>query len=169
MFRVMTVCTGNICRSPMAALMLARALAEEGLGGDVEVRSAGTSGWERGRPVDPRARAVLEADGIDATDHRAREFDPDWFADLDLVLAMDVDHYDALREQAPDPRTADKVRMFREFVDETGETDPQDAGISDPWYGTDADFVDTHRLIAEALPSLVAWIREHRDAGATHR
>ncbi|OMH27607.1 hypothetical protein BKD30_02845 [Tersicoccus phoenicis] len=169
MFRVMTVCTGNICRSPMAARMLRRALRDAGLEDDVEVGSSGTSRWELGKPIDPRARAVLEADEIDSASHRAREFDPAWFTDLDLILAMDVDHYDELRELAPDRRAAEKVHMFRGFVDGTGDLDPQDAGISDPWYGTDADFATTHRLIAEALPSLVGWIRDHRDAGIAHR
>ncbi|MEH0108623.1 low molecular weight protein-tyrosine-phosphatase [Tersicoccus sp. MR15.9] len=174
MFRVMTVCTGNICRSPMAEYLLRRALEDEDLGDDVEVTSAGTSRWERGNPIDPRARALLLADGIDPSDHRAREFDPAWFADLDLVLAMDVDHLDELRDLAPSPQDADRVHLFRGFMDEdargdTAETDPQNAGISDPWYGTDADFEDTERLITEALPSLVAWIRDHRTAGAPHR
>lgn len=175
---MMTVCTGNICRSPMAEYLLRRALEQEGLADDVEVTSAGTSRWERGNPVDPRARAVLLADGIDAADHRAREFDPGWFPDLDLVLTMDVDHLDDLRELAPDPHEADKVHLFRGFLDEyspdhssdrAAGADPRNAGISDPWYGTDADFEQTHRLIAEALPSLVAWIRDHRNAGASRR
>lgn len=166
MFRVMTVCTGNICRSPMAEYLLRQALEREGLRDEVEVTSSGTSRWEVGNPIDPRAAARLDGDGIDTSGHRARRFDRSWFAELDLVLAMDVDHLDELRELAPDPDQAAKVVLFRQFIDDRAETDPEDVGVPDPWYGGPADFEQTHRLIEAALPSLVGYIRDHLPAGS---
>ena len=72
MYRIVTVCTGNICRSPMAEYLLRRAAEESGLDG-VVVDSAGVSDEEQGNPIDPRARKVLARLGIDTQDHSARQ------------------------------------------------------------------------------------------------
>ena len=100
-YRVITVCTGNICRSPMAELMLAAALEREGLDGLVEVDSAGTTGYEAGRPIDPRAARRLAAAQLPSENHVARQWDPRWFSERDLILALDIDHYAWLTEAAP--------------------------------------------------------------------
>ena len=112
-YRIITVCTGNICRSPMAELMLQRAA--DGAGLAVVVDSAGTSGWEVGNPIDPRAAAKLDALGISSAGHSARQFQPAWFAERDLILALDVGHFDALCAAAPDEAARVKVRMLRSF------------------------------------------------------
>ena len=83
--RVVFVCTGNICRSPMAELMLARAFADAGMGDDVAVDSAGTTDWEAGRPIDERAAAKLTELGIDSHGHRARRFEQEWYGERDLI------------------------------------------------------------------------------------
>ncbi|MGZ4661190.1 MAG: arsenate reductase/protein-tyrosine-phosphatase family protein, partial [Arthrobacter sp.] len=68
-YRVITVCTGNICRSPMAELMLQAALEREGLDGLVEVDSAGITGYEAGRPIDPRAARRLAVTQLASEQH----------------------------------------------------------------------------------------------------
>lgn len=156
-YRIITVCTGNICRSPMAELMLADAAANAGL--DVEVDSAGTSAWEIGNPIDPRAKAVLYRHGITSAGHTARTFNPAWFAERDLILALDTDHYDTLRALAPTPEAAAKVRMLRSFDPEVAKEGTQAQGIYDPWYGDAKDFEVSWDLIAAAIPGILAHAR----------
>jgi len=156
-YRIITVCTGNICRSPMAELMLAQAAAEAGM--DVLVDSAGTSAWEIGNPMDPRAEAVLSRHGITVAAHVARKFNPAWFADRELILALDTDHYDALRALAPDVAAANKVRMLRSFDPAVAGTLPQEQGIYDPWFGDAADFEVSWDLISAAIPGVLAHAR----------
>lgn len=155
-FRILTVCTGNICRSPMAEYMLRGLLAKAGLGDEVVVDSAATSAWEVGNPMDPRAERLLARHGIDGSSHRARRFDPAWYRERDLILAMDTDHHDHLRGRAPDAGTAQAVHLVREF-------DPaapgERLGIADPWYGDEADFRRTADLLADALPGVVDAVR----------
>ncbi len=97
------VCSGNICRSPMGHVILARLVAEAGLDDRVVVSSSGTGDWHVGEHADPRTVAVLAEHGYDGSAHRAREFDADEFADLDLVLASDEGHVRALQRLARTP------------------------------------------------------------------
>ena len=156
-YRIITVCTGNICRSPMAEFMLAHAAAEARL--DVEVDSAGTSAWEIGNPIDPRAKNVLAKHGITATEHVARTFNPAWFVSRDLILALDTDHYDALTALAPDDAAAAKVHMLRSFDPEAAHLPTEQQGIYDPWYGNARDFDESANLISAAIPGILALVR----------
>jgi protein-tyrosine phosphatase len=74
-YRVAVVCLGNICRSPMAAVVLSDRVERAGLSDEVEIVSSGTGGWHVGGPMDERAARVLTTHGYDATRHRARQFD----------------------------------------------------------------------------------------------
>lgn len=114
-YRVMTVCTGNICRSPMAEVVLRDRLDAAGLGDRVVVDSTGVSDEEHGNPIDRRARIALAARGYDVPQHAARRVRPADLADRDLVLAMTASHARALRRIAPDPAAADRVVLLRTF------------------------------------------------------
>ena len=98
-YRITVVCTGNICRSPMAEWVLRERFEAAGLGDRVAVDSAGTTAWEEGNPADPRTIAAMHRHGHigDYSDHRARTFDKRRFDDRDLVLAADHGHYTVLR------------------------------------------------------------------------
>ncbi|MET3952138.1 low molecular weight protein-tyrosine-phosphatase [Arthrobacter sp. UYEF36] len=157
-YRIIAVCTGNICRSPMAELMLAEAIAAEGLSGAV-VDSAGTTAYEVGRPIDPRAARKLNAHSISSDRHVAREWEADWFRHRELILALDVDHFGWLQQTAPDRESLSKIRMLRSFDPAVAGKDPLDQGIEDPWYGGHADFDLTWNLIHAALPGIVAHVR----------
>lgn len=157
-YRIITVCTGNICRSPMAELMLAEALAAAQLTG-VDVDSAGITAYEVGRPIDPRAARKLAAHQIPSAGHIAREWRNDWFQSRDLILAMDVDHYGWLRQAAPDAASLSKIRMLRSFDPAVAGRDPLDQGIEDPWYGGHTDFDITWDLIHASLPGLLDHVR----------
>ncbi|WP_024818322.1 low molecular weight protein-tyrosine-phosphatase [Arthrobacter sp. 31Y] len=158
-YRIITVCTGNICRSPMAALMLTEAFAAEGLGNLVVVDSAGTTGYEVGHPIDPRAARVLTAQHIASEHHIARKWRPEWFAERDVILALDVDHFGWLQQGAPDHASLEKVQMFRSFDPHMAGRSSLDLGIEDPWYGGHTDFDNTWTLIKAAIPGIVQHVR----------
>ena len=119
--RIMTVCTGNICRSPIAEVVLRDRLEAAGLGDDVVVDSTGVSSEEHGNPMDRRARAVLAAAGYAdrALDtHRARQVDVADLGARDLLLPMTARHAAALRrlaERSGQPDVVGDIVMFRTF------------------------------------------------------
>jgi len=155
-YRILTVCTGNICRSPMAEYALREAVDAAGLGDRVTIASAGTSGWERGNPIDPRAAALLRRHGIASDQHRAREMDADELQRADLVLTLDHDHVDPVRRTLGARRAEETVRMVRDFAPGRVE----DTGIRDPWYGHESDFDTVWEQIHEAVPGILDHVRE---------
>ena len=116
-YRIVFVCSGNICRSPMAEVIARSMLADAGLAAEVSVDSAGTGGWHEGEGADRRTVRALADHGYDGSSHRAREFDRAWFAERDLILVADRTHLDILRRWAPDEASRAKVRLLREYDD----------------------------------------------------
>ncbi|REK89076.1 low molecular weight phosphotyrosine protein phosphatase [Streptomyces inhibens] len=187
-YRICFVCTGNICRSPMAESVFRARLAEDGLDGLVEVDSAGTGGWNEGDGADPRTVAVLRAGGYEHA-HTARQFQASWFSHLDLVIALDSGHLHELRRLAPTAQNAAKVRLLRSYAAGTagaagealdngsgaapGHTpDPApDLDVPDPYFGGLAGFEEclemietaSDGLLAEVHAALTARAAEHDD------
>lgn len=157
--RVLTVCTGNICRSPMAEVVLRARLATAGLGSRVEVDSAGISGEERGNPIDVRAQRALRARGYPVPRRSARQVTPADVSGHDLVLAMTADHARSLRRIAGSDAAAD-IRMMRSF-DRAAPRDVPDRelDIDDPWYGGARDFEVALDQIEAAADGVVAHVR----------
>lgn len=147
-YAVALVCLGNICRSPMADVVLTRRLEQAGL--DVEVVSSGTGAWHVGNPMDRRAAALLTAHGYDASTHRAQQFEGDWLGQSDLVLAMDEDNLaDLTSRGGPDP---DRVRLFRDFDPRASDGDRD---VPDPYYGGDDGFTRVLAMIERTSTHLV--------------
>ncbi|WP_327287116.1 low molecular weight protein-tyrosine-phosphatase [Streptomyces sp. NBC_01198] len=146
------VCTGNICRSPSAALVLAERLRRAGLADRVRVSSAGLGGWHVGDAIDPRAADVLTGHGY-PVDHVAAQVGPEHL-DADLLVAMDRGHEKALRRLADDPA---RVRLLRSF-DPAAVGDPD---VPDPYYGGPEGFEEMLAMIEAAMPGLLGWVREH--------
>ncbi|MDQ0620732.1 protein-tyrosine phosphatase [Arthrobacter globiformis] len=159
-YRVIAVCTGNICRSPMAELMLSAAFAEAGLGDLVIVDSAGTTAYEAGRPIDPRAARKLTTHNLLSDRHVAREWRSEWYTERHLILALDVDHYGWLRASAPDDQTLSRIRMLRSFDPALSDGDPLEQGIEDPWYGGHADFEAVWDQVQAAVPGIVRYVQD---------
>jgi len=159
--RVTTVCSGNICRSPMAEVVLRAALEEAGLGHAVVVDSAGIGAWHVGDPADRRARATLRAHGYDGDAHRAQQITSRWFHrddEPDLLLAMDSTHYDDLVRLAPHA----EVVMMRAFDPALADVEnpSRELDVPDPYYGGDDHFEEVLAMLEAATPGTVARIRE---------
>lgn len=157
-FHITVVCTGNICRSPMGEVILRDLFDEAGLGDDVTVDSAGTTRWEVGNPMDPRAAAELKRRGYDGSAHVARQFEPEWLSSTDLLLAADAGHASVLRRWARTPADAAKVHLLREF-------DPAAVAagtleIDDPWYGDEEDFVRCFTEVEAACRGVADWVAD---------
>lgn len=144
------VCTGNICRSPMAEKMFAHQLAQRGLGELVRVTSAGTAGWHIGKGADERTNRVLRAHGY-PTEHFAAQFGED-HATADLVVALGRNHVGLLQSLGI---PAGRIRMLRSFDPRSGAAVPD---VDDPYYGGHDDFVQAFTVIDAALPGLHAWV-----------
>jgi protein-tyrosine phosphatase len=139
------VCLGNICRSPMAHVVLEERLREAGLDDRVVVHSSGTGDWHIGSPMDHRAAATLTEAGYDATRHRARQYDASWADDHDLVLAMDSDNLADLGGRS------ERVGMFRDF-----DRVHPGAEVPDPYYGGTDGFDRVLEMVERTSDGLVA-------------
>lgn len=147
------VCTGNICRSPMAEHILDDVIHREGLADRVRVTSAGTGSWHAGDDADPRTVDELAAHGY-STAHTAKQVDDDVLG-ADLVIPLDHGHERALARMGV---PAEHRALLRSF-------DPEADGdeVEDPYYGGPSGFSRTREQIEAAVPGLLAWIRERLD------
>ena len=134
-FRVCFVCTGNICRSPMAAAVLVRLAQRSGVLDRLRIESAGISEYHVGETADPRTIAVLAEAGYDAGAHRAKQFQAQWLDGYDLVVAFDRGQERALRSLARSEEQASRIRLLMAFDPEAGGPD-----VPDPYYSDDAFF-----------------------------
>lgn len=146
------VCTGNICRSPMAEKMFAHQINQRGLDDVVRVTSAGTADWHTGKRADERANRVLRKHGY-PTDHCAVQVDIDHL-NADLVVALARNHVWLLQQLGVDP---DRIRMLRSFDPRSG---AYALDVDDPYYGDHDDFEAVFAAIEAALPGLHAWVDE---------
>jgi protein-tyrosine phosphatase len=141
-------------------------LEERGLEDRVVVESAGTGDWHVGADADPRALAALRRAGYDLR-HAARQFDRAWFADRDLVVALDADNLADLQALAPDPATAGRIRLVRSY---DPALDPgTDLDVPDPYYGGDAGFDRVLHMLETACRGLIDQVERDlsaRDASA---
>jgi protein-tyrosine phosphatase len=146
------VCTGNICRSPMAEKMFAHQIRERGLQDRVRVSSAGTGDWHVGSDADKRANRVLRSHGYPTT-HTATQLD-DGHLSADLVVALGRNHARMVAQMGV---PANKIRLLRSFDPRSG---AHALDVEDPYYGAHDDFEDTFTVIEAALPGLHDWVDE---------
>ncbi|MFE6711695.1 low molecular weight protein-tyrosine-phosphatase [Streptomyces sp. NPDC057695] len=153
-YRVCFVCTGNICRSPMAEHVFRRQVDDAGLGALVEIDSAGTGGWHEGDGADDRTVAVLDENGYSSA-HTARQFRASWFPALDLVIALDEGHLRELRALARTPEEAARVRLLRSYDPAAGDA----LDVPDPYYGGREGFEECLEMVEAASDGLLAAVR----------
>jgi len=155
MYDICVVCLGNICRSPMAEVLIRAQLAAAGLADRVSVESAGTGDWHLGQRMDRGARAELLRRGLDGSEHRARQIGPDWLDRFDLLIAMDQSNLRSLRRMAAGrPEAAERIRLLRAFDPQA----PDGAEVPDPYGGGPDEFAEVFELIAAAAKGLVGGL-----------
>jgi protein-tyrosine phosphatase len=152
MVRVLFVCMGNICRSPLAQGVFQGVLRREGLEDEVFVDSAGTGAWHVGEPPDERALSAASLRGVDISSQRARRIDPEDCQNFDYIVTMDEENYRAVAGLC---RGSAVVRPFLDFA-----TDSPEREVPDPYYGGPEGFDYVLDLVEEASEGLLDDIRE---------
>jgi protein-tyrosine phosphatase len=153
LYRVCFVCTGNICRSPMAEVVFRDLIARRGLESSVSVMSAGTGDWHVGEQADVRTLAALSGRGYDASEHRAKQFDRLWFDRFDLIVAFDRSHERILRAWSADDADRAKIHLMLSF-----DRDSTAIDVPDPYYSDAALFERVLSMIERASAGLFSQI-----------
>jgi protein-tyrosine phosphatase len=165
--RVCFVCSGNICRSPTAEVVLTAQARDAGLEHLIDVDSAGTGDWHVGEEMDRRSRATMTGAGYAVPSHVAKQFASEFFADRDVVVALDSGHRRALQrlaEEAGDPASAKaKIVMLRDFDPQLAPGEPPD--VADPYYGGARGFADVLDQIERSCARLLDAIADAVDRG----
>ena len=163
LFRICFVCTGNICRSPMAETVFKEFVRRSGLDRSIVVMSAGTGDWHVGEPSDDRTLAALAAQGFNGSGHRARQFDPGWFDSFDLVVVFDRSQERILRAWAANDQDRSKVQLLLSFDSEQAEL----GDVPDPYYSDAAMFDQVLAMITRACTALFRQIKPAIQQGVT--
>jgi protein-tyrosine phosphatase len=148
--RLLFVCLGNICRSPMAEGVFRRVAEQEGVLHRFDVDSAGLGDWHVGQAPDTRAQAAAQNRGIDISGQSARQITLADYDRFDLLLAMDGSNYEELIQLAPG-NARHKIRRFLDFAPHVGAED-----VPDPFFGGKTGFDHALDLIEEAARGLLA-------------
>ena len=152
-YRVLFVCTGNICRSPTAEAVFRHLTDQAGLSSSIGIDSAGTHDYHVGDPPDSRSVAAARTRGFDMSTLRARKVRRDDFQTFDLILAMDSDHHAHLVALRPNDAKAE-IRLFLEYHPEKRVRD-----VPDPYYGGPEGFMNVLDLVEAASANLLAEIK----------
>jgi len=138
--KILMVCLGNICRSPLAEGILQAKVNSRGL--DIKVDSAGTGGWHVGQGPDPRAIGIANKYGIDISQQQARQFSSTDFEDFDIIYAMDGSNLSDIVSLANSNKDIEKVQLI------LNEINPEDnTPVPDPYYGDDDGFEKVYQLL----------------------
>lgn len=155
MIRVLFVCAGNICRSPIAQGVFEDVVRREGLSDEIQSDSAGTTAFHVGSAPDRRAARAAQSRGIDLEGQWARQITPDDLQDFDYVLVMDRGNYQDVLQLASQASVNSYVGMFMDYAD-LPETE-----VLDPYYGNGDGFERAMDLTEAASIGLLADIRQH--------
>ena len=153
MHRVLFVCLGNICRSPMAEGIFRRHVEAAGLSHAFHIDSAGTGRWHAGEPPDPRAQSCLLGRGVDISGLRARQFTAKDFDQFDHILVMDSTNLNDVLYHARTDADRARVRKFLSF----GKGDP-DSDVPDPYFGGGDGFERVFDMLDEAARGLLSHV-----------
>ncbi|WP_428742446.1 low molecular weight protein-tyrosine-phosphatase [Tenacibaculum sp.] len=151
MKKILMVCLGNICRSPLAEGILQSKLSLE----DFKIDSAGTTGYHVGELPDKRSIEVARKYGIDITNQRSRKFAKKDFEEFDMIFVMDKDNYEDIIAMADTMEQQEKVKMI------LNELYPyEDMSVPDPYYGGDQGFEKVYQMLDEVCEIIASKIRK---------
>lgn len=151
--RVLFVCLGNICRSPLAEAVFKHKITDNGLDDRVESDSCGTSNYHIGDPPDPRTIANARKNGV-AIDHCGRQFTEQDFETFDYILAMDRSNFVNILRLPNAEKFKEKVQLMRDY-------DPFGGGeVPDPYYGGDRGFQEVFEILDRSLDKFIRHLRE---------
>jgi protein-tyrosine phosphatase len=158
--RILMVCLGNICRSPMAKAMLIKKLQENNITW-VQVDSAGTSDYHEGHKADHRTMESGLKHGIDLSAHKARQFNRQDFDKFDIIYAMDGENYSDILYQANNEEEAKKVKLIlSEGIPLGNEINPgANLSVPDPWFGGEKDFEKVFAMLDKACDIIVEKLK----------
>jgi protein-tyrosine phosphatase len=156
--RILFVCLGNICRSPLAESVFRHLVRERGVEADFEIDSAGTSAYHAGDPPDARSVATASTRGIKVTG-RSRELRPQDLTRFDYVIAMDADNVEAVKRLQVRGGASARVHRLREWDPDASELD-----VPDPYYGSPHGFERVHDLVERSCASLLDHLLAERGA-----
>ena len=151
--KILMVCLGNICRSPLAEGILASKLPSE----KFTVDSAGTSNYHIGKLPDPRSIAVARENDLDITYQRARQFHAEDFLNYDYIYAMDSANYDDIMKWAPNKESKNKVKLILSelFLDEN-------VDVPDPYFGMENGFSIVYKMLDEACEIIADKLKNQK-------
>ncbi len=146
--KILMVCLGNICRSPMAEGILRKKIEEHHLQASVD--SAGTGGWHAGEHPDRRAIQTAKKFGVDISKLVARKFSQKDFEDFDLIFVMDHSNLREVLKLARTETDAEKVKLLLELDEPCSRRE-----VPDPWYGGDEGFSEVYKMMDKACDALL--------------
>lgn len=144
--KILMVCLGNICRSPLAEGLLQSKIDQKGLNWKVD--SAATSNWHTGKSPDTRAQSIARKHGLNISNQRARQLCKEDFDAFDLILAMDSSNYQNILHLAENGQHRKKVKQILAFTDDT------DKNVPDPYFD-DNGFEYVYQLLDNACEHIV--------------
>ncbi len=145
--KVLMVCLGNICRSPLAQGILESKINPEDA---IVVDSAGTGGWHAGEKPDNRSIAVAKQNGIDISKQRARQFNVDDFKTFDLIYVMDKSNLENVLQLAPNLEAKNKVKLILNEI-----FPDQNLDVPDPYYGVEDGFKNVYNMLDAACDKII--------------
>lgn len=147
--KVLMVCLGNICRSPLAEGILKQKFRKENIDGYVD--SAGTAAYHAGERPDPRSTEIADMHGIDISHQRARKFAPEDFDRFDRIFAMDRSNHENILSQARKPSDREKVDLILNMA-----YPGENMQVPDPYYGGDQGFQNVYKMLDLACDKIAA-------------
>ncbi|WP_317133906.1 low molecular weight protein-tyrosine-phosphatase [Brumimicrobium oceani] len=154
--KILMVCLGNICRSPMADGLMRKKVADNNL--DVVVDSAGTGDWHVGDQPDPRMMETAKRNGVPIDELRGRQFKVADFDEFDRIIVMDKSNFDNVRKLSRDENDTQKIELFLNL------THPgKDLEVPDPYFGGDEGFQDVFEMLDAGTDVILKELKERKD------